>query len=77
MSTRRMILAFGLGTCMALGGCGGSSDAGPRPLTEAQKAEQAARNKETAEAFKAAQQAQKRSAGRQKPGHVVNGVRTS
>lgn len=77
MSNRRMVLALGLGACIALGGCGGVSDDGPRPLTEAQKAEQAAREKETAEAFKAAQQAQKRNAGGPKPGHYVNGVRTS
>ncbi len=71
-----LILASVLGSCVALGGCGGSDD-GPRPLSEAQKADQAAREKATADAFKAAQKDQKRSAGRQKPGHVVNGVRTS
>jgi hypothetical protein len=77
MSIRRMVLVFGLGTCLAVGGCGDSSDSGPRPLTEAQKAEQAARDKETADAFKASQQAQKKGSAGRKPAHYVNGVRTS
>ena len=79
MSIRRMVLALSLVSCLALGGCGGASDDGPRPLTEAQKAEQAARDKATADAFKASHQKNptKGQAGKSRKQQVVNGVRTS
>jgi hypothetical protein len=79
MSIRRLTLALGLGSCVALGGCGGSSPEGMIQLTEAQKAEKEARDRATFEAFKEhkknAQKGGQQGQGRKT--QVVNGVRTS
>lgn len=54
MRTRRLIVALGLGACLTLSGCSGSSDAsGPPQLTAEQKAEIEARDKATLDAYKA------------------------
>lgn len=79
MWSRRLIVAFGLGTCVTLGGCGASNSAagGLPELTAEQKAEIQAREKASAESFKTFQTGQKKAARGAKAGHVVNGVRTS
>ncbi len=80
MGTRRLILAVGLGSCLALGGCGDASDPeGVVELTPAQKAEKEARDKATLEAFKDHQKNAKKGgpASHGRKTQVVNGVRTS
>ncbi len=77
MRTRLLIVTLALVACVALAGCGGSETVGMRAPTEAEKAEQAARDKATADSFKTFQKDQKKASASRKAGHVVNGTRTS
>jgi hypothetical protein len=78
MWTRRLIVVLGLGACVAVGGCGATAGAGgPPELTAEQKAEIQAREKASADSFKAFQQGQKKVSHGSKAGHAVSGSRHS